>query len=600
MAMARLRTSPCHDRDRPLCEQDQPMAPQDRLTPIFASVKTNAAGSQRPSPLLRADGLSVSYGSQKVVDDVSFELARGKSLAIIGESGSGKSTIARAVLRLLPSGAHSTGRVDFDGQDVLALSERHFRPLRGRSIGFVPQDPGSAFNPVRTIGAQAMEAAVLTDEPSKAMRKALILETFAQVGLDNPRRVYGSYPHQLSGGMLQRVLIGLAVLPRPALLIADEPTSALDVTIQKRILDLLSRLQSELDISLLLITHDLAIAAERADGLVVLKDGTVQEAGKTSDIFSSPKSAYARKLHADVPALNPNRYGGLRDRGFALLTRNQAKTPKIEVRAVTKRFAIEGKVLTAVDDVSFTVPAGTTHALVGESGSGKTTTIRLLLGLEEPDAGVIAVAGEEITGGTPKSMRPVWRHLQLVYQNPFTSLDPSWTIAQLVREPLDRFGIAPACERDGLVREALADVGLGEHLLGRKPKALSGGQRQRVAIARSLVLKPDVIVLDEPTSALDVSVQADIVEVLLSLQARLGLTYVFVSHDLALVRQLAHTVCVMQHGRVVEQGTVGEIFDNPQHPYTASLLESIPSGLADAVGAPRVPPRQTMSKERMA
>src|SRR6188472_3425566 len=279
------------------------MAPQDGLTATLTRPETFAPKLQRSPPLLRVDRLSVSYGPHEVVTDVRFELGRGQSLALIGESGSGKSTIARAVLRLLPSGGHATGRIEYNGQEILELSERRFRPLRGRAIGFVPQDPGNALNPVRTIGAQAKEAVALRDESDKASRKQLILETFAQVGLENPQRVYDSYPHQLSGGMLQRVLIGLAVLPRPALLVADEPTSALDVTIQKRILDLLSDLQRELDISLLLITHDLAIAAERADSLVVLKDGAVQEAGRTATVFSSPASEYTRRLQADVPAL---------------------------------------------------------------------------------------------------------------------------------------------------------------------------------------------------------------------------------------------------------------------------------------------------------
>jgi peptide/nickel transport system ATP-binding protein len=575
------------------------MAPQDRLTAPLLRIETAAPAPQRAAPLLRIEDLSVSYGRQDVVHGVGFELGRGKSLALIGESGSGKSTIARAVLRLLPGGARASGHVQFDGHELLTLPERRFRPLRGRTIGFVPQDPGNALNPVRTIGAQAMEAAALTDEPTAAMRKALVLDTFAQAGLDNPQRVYDSYPHQLSGGMLQRVLIGLAVLPHPVLLVADEPTSALDVTIQKRILDLLSRLQSDLDISLLLITHDLAIAAERADSLVVLKDGAVKEAGRTSAVFSSPASAYARKLHADVPALNPDRYARLRDPGLRFLEAAR-EAPKIEFSAVTKRFSVDGKILTAVDDVSFSVPAGTTHALVGESGSGKTTTIRLLLGLEEPDSGGISVAGERLAGRSQRSLRAVWRHLQLVYQNPFTSLDPTWTVERLVREPLDRFKIGTPRERADEVREALANVGLGDHLLTRKPGALSGGQRQRVAIARSLVLKPDVIVLDEPTSALDVSVQADIVEVLLSLQAKLGLTYVFVSHDLALVRQLAHTVSVMQRGGIIEDGTVTDIFDNPRHPYTASLLESIPSGISGSVGVPQLKSRRILREEKIA
>ncbi|MCE0762427.1 ABC transporter ATP-binding protein [Pseudonocardia kujensis] len=537
------------------------MAPQDRLTSTLERPESTVA------PLLQVEGLRVAYGGHEVVRGVDLELGAGRSLALIGESGSGKSTIAKALLRLLPTGGKASGRVELAGRALLELPERHFRRLRGRTIGFVPQDPGNALNPVRTIGAQALEAAELVDELAKPDRRAAVLETFAQVGLADPERVFLSYPHQLSGGMLQRVLIGLAVLPRPALLVADEPTSALDVTIQKRILDLLSELREGLGISLLLITHDLAIAAERADSLLVLKDGVAQETGPTAEVFAAPSSDYARRLHADVPALNPDRYAQLRDLG-------RAGAPKIEVVAVTKSFGS----LTAVDDVSFSVPAGTTHALVGESGSGKTTAIRLLSGLEQPDSGRIAVAGEELRGRSHASLRSVRRHLQLVYQNPFTSLDPLWKVERLVREPLDRYRIGSPRERDELVRETLTAVGLGEHLVSRRPSALSGGQRQRVAIARALVLRPDVLVLDEPTSALDVTVQADIVETLLRLQAEQGLTYVFVSHDLSLVRQLAHTVSVMRRGRVVEQGTVAQIFDSPQEEYTRTLLDSLPVG----------------------
>lgn len=543
-----------------------------------ATAAAEVEGTSEQPALLRVEGLTVSYGRTEVVSDVGFSLGRGESLALIGESGSGKSTIARSLLRLLPDGGAARGRVELEGRDILALPERRFRPLRGRALGFVPQDPGSSLNAVRTIGAQAHEAAALTGERDARARRELIHHTFAQVGLDDPRRVYDSYPHQLSGGMLQRVLIGLAVLPRPALLIADEPTSALDVTIQKRILDLLSELRSDLGIGLLLITHDLAIAAERADSLVVLRDGVVQEAGPTAGVFAAPRSGYARELQADVPALNPDRYRTLRDdRAVAAGSPAPDAEPKVELRGVTKSFTVEGRRLTALDDVSFAVPRGTTHALVGESGSGKTTAVRLLLGLEQADDGEILVSGEPVHGRSAKDLRSVRRHLQLVYQNPFTSLDPTWRVGRLVREPLDRFRIGRPGERPALVREALAAVGLAEDLLSRRPAALSGGQRQRVAIARALVQRPDVLVLDEPTSALDVSVQADIVEVLVRLQAELGLTYVFVSHDLALVRQLADTVSVLHRGQVVETGPADQLFADPEHAYTRRLLSSIPA-----------------------
>lgn len=537
--------------------------------------------------LLTVEGLSVAYGPTTVVHDVGFSLGRGESLALIGESGSGKSTIAKAILRLLPPGeASASGQVKLNGRDVLALPEKQFRPFRGRELGFIPQDPASALNPVRTIGAQAHEAAALLGETDPAVRRGRILEVLGQVGLPDPVQVYHSYPHQLSGGMLQRVLIALTVLPRPSLIVADEPTSALDVTVQKLILDMLAELRHELDISLLLITHDLAIAAERADSLVVLKDGTVQESGTSRGVFAAPKTDYARSLQADVPALHPDRYrnqrvvtgsesaydGGSRADAVA----SPAAGLQIEVDEVTKRFTAGGKEVLAVDGVSFSVERGRTHALVGESGSGKTTAVRLLLGLEQPDGGQIAIAGQSTSGRSRAEVREIRRHLQLVYQNPFTSLDPTWRVDRIVREPLDQFRVGTKAERAQRVRDALEAVGLPDAVLARRPVHLSGGQRQRVAIARALVVRPDVVVLDEPTSALDVSVQAGILELLSKLQRELGLTYLFVSHDLALVRQVADTVSVLRRGQVVEDGPVGEIFQRPQHPYTQALLDAIP------------------------
>ena len=525
--------------------------------------------------LLSVEGLTVAYGDQVVVDDVSFELARGQSLALIGESGSGKTTIARTVLRLLPPQARvRAGRIQFNRQDVSAMGERQFRPLRGRELGFVPQDPGNALNAVRTIGSQALEAAaLLPDAGPAAARRQRVLETFAQVGLADPERVYRSFPHQLSGGMLQRVLIGLAVLPRPALIVADEPTSGLDVTIQKRILDLFNELKAELGIGVLFITHDLAVAAERADTLVVLKDGVVQERGPAERVFAAPASAYARELQEDVPAVNPDRYRAGRED----TTHDNGEANQIDVRSLSKTFTVGGGTVRAVDDISFTVRRGSTHALVGESGSGKTTAARLLLGLEQPDAGEIIIGDQSVRARSRGQWRTLRRHLQLVYQNPFTSLDPTWRVERIVREPLDRYRVGTKAERRDRVRESLDAVGLPESLLSRRPAHLSGGQRQRVAIARALVLRPDVVVLDEPTSALDVTVQAGIIDLLFRLQRELGLTYLFVSHDLSLVRQLADTVSVLQAGRVVESGPVREIFTRPQHPYTEALLDAIPA-----------------------
>ncbi len=547
----------------------------ESLTEARGSAHPGSGREDRGGPLLGVQGLSVAYGEQEVIHDVTFDLARGESLAIIGESGSGKTTLARTVLRLLPSTARITaGSVVFDDRDVTRISDRAFRPLRGTQIGYVPQDPANALNPVRAIGVQAHETAALLKLKSRGEERQRILEAFAEVGLPDPERVYHAYPHQLSGGMLQRVLIGLAVLPRPTLLVADEPTSGLDVTIQKVVLDLLTGFQRDLGVSLLFITHDLALAAERADSLVVLKDGVVQERGGSREVFAAPRSDYARELQADVPAINPNRYRLARAAHLDHVERNAPN--QVELRSVTKTFHTRDGVTTAVDGVSISVKKGQTHALVGESGSGKTTTVRMLLGLEQPDSGEIVVGTDVVSGQSPKQWRTARRHLQLVYQNPFTSLDPTWRLERIVGEPLDRYDVGDKSERRARVIEALGAVGLGETMLSRRPANLSGGQRQRVAIARALVMRPDVLVLDEPTSALDVTVQAAIMDLLVKLQDEFDLTYVFVSHDLSLVRQIADTVTVLRHGSVVEAGTVEQIFSRPQDDYTKALLAAIP------------------------
>ncbi len=554
------------------------MATQHELTQAADRSQSGPVAGDPRASLLGVEGLSVAYGDQQVVADVSFTLGRGESLALIGESGSGKTTIARTVLRLLPKGAKLlAGTITFDGRSVAGIPDREFRALRGTQLGFVPQDPGNALNPVRTVGVQAHESARVLKLRSRAAERQRILETFTEVGLSDPERIYRSHPHELSGGMLQRVLIGLALLPRPSLIVADEPTSGLDVTIQKTVLDLFESLKASLGLSLLFITHDLAIAAERADHLVVLKDGVVQEHGPSGTVFAAPRSAYARELQADVPAINPDRYRAIH------VTRSTAERNalgnQIEVRSVSKTFGD----LTAVDEVSFTVQRGKTHALVGESGSGKTTTVRLLLGLEGADAGEIVVGDAVVNGHSRSQWRSVRRQLQLVYQNPFTSLDPTWRVGRIVREPLDRFGVGEKGERRKRVTEAIRSVGLPQEMVARKPASLSGGQRQRVAIARALVLRPDVLVLDEPTSALDVTVQAETIDLLFRLQSELGLTYLFVSHDLSLVRQIADTVSVLQRGRVVESGAVERIFSEPEHPYTRALLDAIPAVLRRGV-----------------
>jgi peptide/nickel transport system ATP-binding protein len=586
------------------------------------------------APLLTVEHLHVAYGEREVVHDVSFTVPAGSTLALIGESGSGKSTIARAVLRLLDRrGASVRGSVRLRGREITELPEHALRPLRGRVLGFVPQDPGNALNPVRTIDSQALEAAAQSPRArTRADREALVREGLERAGLTDPERIAASYPHQLSGGQLQRVLIALAIIPGPELLVADEPTSALDVTVQKQILDLLSSLQDELGIGLLLITHDLALAAERSQQVVVLSGGSIQEAGPTAEVFARPRSEYTRRLQADVPGLHPDRFAALRaerdlpgaDDGAGSHSSSSSdagtdadradgstsapaprSAPRVAARRISRTFrssagrgsggvlrllgrtrgasqGAEDHGVRALADVSFTIPRGTTHALVGESGSGKTTAARALLGLERLDAGAFEVDGRAVDPSDPRALRALRRDLQLVHQNPFTSLDPRFTVERIVREPLDLYRVGDAAEREERVRWALAAVRLDADLLGRRPTALSGGQRQRVAIARALVLRPEVLVLDEPTSALDVTVQAGILEVLVRLQRDLGLTYLFISHDLGVVRQVADTLTVLRRGEVVEEGETARVFAAPQHEYTERLLASIPAHEARA------------------
>ncbi|MDR7127438.1 ABC transporter ATP-binding protein [Pseudotabrizicola sp. 4114] len=540
-----------------------------RLHPI----DTNFAEPATPARVvLRVDDLHVSYpeagGRRTVLHGVSLSLRAGEILALVGESGSGKTTTAQAVIGLLAPGARiDQGTIQLAGRDVTHLPARQFNPLRGAVISLVPQDPGTSLNPLQTIGRQVAEVLRLHGTP-RVLLRGRVLELLAHVGLSEPERRIEQYPHELSGGMRQRVLIAIAIALKPAVIIADEPTSALDVTVQKRILDLIDDLRREHGTAVLMVTHDLAVAADRADRVVVLKAGQVQEAGPTRAVLADPHSAYTRQLLRDAPALaaaplRPHRVGG---------------PPVVVVDGLVQEFpAARGQTaFRAVDGLSFTVAQGTTHGIVGESGSGKTTAMRSIVGLARPTAGQITVAGHEVTALAGRGLRELRADVQLVYQNPFASLDPRQTVQQIIEEPLLNFGPVSRAERKSRVEEMLTRVALAGDLLSRKPSALSGGQRQRVAIARALVLRPKVVVLDEAVSALDVTVQAQVLRLLEELQRDLGLTYLFVSHDLSVIRAIADTVSVLHRGRQVEYGPTEQIFNHPQDDYTRALLASIP------------------------
>jgi peptide/nickel transport system ATP-binding protein len=528
-------------------------------------------------PILEVRDLSVSYGAgrsaNRAVHGISFKINRGETLAIVGESGSGKTTTAQSIIGLLSGGRIDGGQVLLNGTDIAGWSDRRLDGLRGSRIGLIPQDPGNSLNPIRTIGSQLVEMFQIHGHRlSKAARKAKVLELLAKVGLSSPELRYDQYPHQLSGGMRQRVLIAMAIMLEPDLIIADEPTSALDVTVQKRILDLIETLKRETNASILLITHDLGVAS-RADAIVVMHQGRIVESGPTAEIIASPKEAYTQRLLSDAPAFAGN------NRIRNLDSTSIQTDDVVVVESLSKRFSLPGKSdgLLAVADLSFRVARGTTHAIVGESGSGKTTTIRMVTGFEKPTNGRIVIGGENLAELSGEKLRQFRRKIQLVYQNPFSSLDPRQTIFQIVDEPLRNFERLSPDERAKRVQNMISRVGLPADVLDRHPATLSGGQRQRVAIARALILQPEVVVLDEAVSALDVTVQARILALLSELQREFGLTYIFVSHDLAVVRQIADTVSVMRNGQDVEHGPVETVFGNPQHAYTQELVASIPT-----------------------
>jgi peptide/nickel transport system ATP-binding protein len=549
------------------------------------------------APLLEVSDLQVRYrlrgGTLDAVAGVDLSLGAGEVLALVGESGSGKSTTAHAIAGLLPPAASVVGgSVRFDGVDLTTLGERRLRAMRGRQIGVIPQDPTVSLNPVTRIGAQVAEVLRIHGLADRRTAAIAAVEALDRAGIPDPDARARQYPHELSGGMRQRVLIAIAIAAGPRLVIADEPTSALDVTVQRQILDHIAELTTASGAAVLLITHDLGIAAERADRIAVMSGGRIVEVGRPDEVLVRPRDAYTRTLIAAAPSLTTDQPSLVeaRARPDAEITRTERNgaTAIIEASGLVKTFALPRAaggdgVVRAVDGVDVRVERGRTLALVGESGSGKSTTARLLLRLVDPTAGTIRFDGTDVTTLHGRPLRALRRRMQLVYQNPYTSLNPRFTVAQLVADPLRSFGLGTRRQRRRQAAELLDLVALPASALDRKAFELSGGQRQRVAIARALALRPDLVVLDEPVSALDVSVQSQILELLADLQAELGLSYVFISHDLAVVRHIAHDVCVMHDGRVVERGCTRDVFERPADPYTRQLLEAIPGHRASPI-----------------
>ncbi len=548
--------------------------------------------------LLEIDALSVAYrtpdGDIDAVRDATLTLARGETVAIVGESGSGKSTTVHAIIRLLPGAASiPSGAIRFEGQDLVTASARALRTVRGNRIGFVPQDPTVSLNPVTRIGVQVGEALRVHGLADRRTAAARAVEALERAGLPDAAVRARQYPHELSGGMRQRVLIAMAIIGDPPLIIADEPTSALDVTVQQQILDHLDALKRERGTSLLLITHDLGVAADRADRIIVMSEGRIVEQGTPEQVLLAPRHPYTRRLIAAAPSLNAHRAPVTEritatDRttdASAAGARSVAETasavcPVLRVEALVKEFALPGGggVQRAVDGVSFEIARGRTLGLVGESGSGKTTTARIALRLAEPTSGTVTFDGDDVTHLRGGRLRELRRRIQLVQQNPYATLNPRLEVGDLIADPLVAFRVGDRAGRRSRAAELVDLVALPASALRRRPAELSGGQRQRVAIARALALSPELLVLDEPVSALDVSIQHQILTLLGDIQRELGVSYLFISHDLAVVRQIAHTVGVMQRGRLVELGTVDSVFDAPRSGYTRALLDAIPGG----------------------
>ncbi|MBF6424767.1 ABC transporter ATP-binding protein [Nocardia cyriacigeorgica] len=555
----------------------------------------SAAVETGEPPLLEIRDLHVAFGSGDdrvdAVRGVDLTVYPGQTVAIVGESGSGKSTTAHAVIGLLPSGGRVvSGEIRFDGRDLAAAPESELVGVRGNGIGFVPQDPMSNLNPVWKIGFQITETLAANGIARGKQARERAAELLREAGIPDPEHRMNQYPHELSGGLRQRALIAIGLSGRPDLLIADEPTSALDVTVQRQILDHIDELTAQLGTAMLLITHDLGLAAERAEHLVVMYRGRVVESGPALEILRDPRHEYTRRLVESAPSLAVGRRSvrvaraRVREQAVEVAEHPEDVVGEeiLAVDKLTKRYRIRGSVpwksteLLAADEVGFRMRRGTTTAIVGESGSGKSTVAQMVLGLLEPTSGTVTFDGADVAELSRKSPLTFRRRVQPIFQNPYGSLDPMYSIHRTLTEPLRTHGIGNRAERDARVRDLLDKVALPADVLTRYPNELSGGQRQRVAIARALTLEPELVVCDEAVSALDVLVQAQILDLLNDLQAELGLSYLFITHDLAVVRQIADEVLVMCAGRVVEAAPTDAVFDNPREDYTRRLLDAIP------------------------
>ncbi|MGG5260747.1 dipeptide ABC transporter ATP-binding protein [Phycicoccus avicenniae] len=546
--------------------------------------------SPTAEPVLSVRGLTVAFrtdqGEVEAVRGVDLDVAAGETVAVVGASGSGKSTLAASVNRLLAGNGRITGgTVTLRGLDLTAADERTMREVRGARVGMVPQDPMTNLDPVMRVGAQIVEALEVHGLATGRVAREQAVALLERAGITDADARFDQYPHEFSGGMRQRVLIAMALACRPEVLIADEPTSALDVTVQRLVLDQMAELAADLGAAVVLITHDLALAAERADRVVVMHDGEVVESGPARAVVEDPQHEYTRRLLAAAPGIaerkistSPLASSAQVVAPAATSALDSGEAPLLELTGVTKHYRLRGRAapLVAVDEVSLAVPAGRTLAVVGESGSGKSTTARIALRLEDPDAGSVRFAGEDVTRLRGRALRAFRRSIQPVFQNPYASLDPRYTVAEVVAEPLVVHRVGDTAHRREAVRGLLERVALPASVAGRRPHELSGGQRQRVAVARALALEPRLVVMDEAVSALDVLVQDQVLDLMVELQRDLGLSYLFISHDLAVVSLVAHEVCVMQEGRIVERGEPDRLFGSPQEEYTRRLVEAVP------------------------